>query len=115
MTGTVERDFNIVSSPPKAIPRSVEGLSMSGLLPPPRRIVKSRTGESVTSADDFNPVSSPPKTRPSHSRRANVWNLGFIGKLMDRLVRKRQSETLTPYEQNGPSTYSTPQMEKLPA
>jgi hypothetical protein len=115
MTGTVERDFNIVSSPPKVIPRSVEGLSMSGLLPPPRRIVKSRTGESVTSADDFNPVSSPPKTRPSHSRRANVWNSGFIGKLMDRLVRKRQSETLTPYEQNGPSTYGTPQMEKLPA
>jgi hypothetical protein len=118
MSGAVERDFNIISSPPKVIPRSVEELSMSGLLPPPRKIVKSRTGESITSAESFSPVSPAPKIRPSAprtSRRENFWT-----SLMHKLTRRsptplarRQSGGLTPYEQNGPSTYGTSQMETL--
>jgi hypothetical protein len=118
MSGAIERDFNIVSSPPKVIPRSVEGRSMSGLLPPPRKIIKSRTGESITSADSFSPVSPDPKIRPlapQVRRRENVWT-----SLMHKLTRKsptplarRQSGGLTPYEQNGPSTYGTSQMETL--
>jgi hypothetical protein len=115
VSGAVERDFNIVSPPPKVIPRSVEGFSMSGLLPPPRKIIKSRRGESITSAEGFNPVSPSPKTRPSAprtSRRENVWT-SFMHKLIRKSLAARQSGGLTPYEQNGPSTYGTSQMETL--
>ncbi|KAM0692130.1 hypothetical protein Q7P36_008331 [Cladosporium allicinum] len=118
MSGVAERDFDIVSPPPKVIPRSGEEFSMSGLLPPPRRTLRSRTGD-ITSADGFSPVSPSPKTRPSQprtKRRADVWT-----NLMNKLTRKsptllvaRQSGGLTPYEQNGPSKYDTSEMEKLP-
>jgi hypothetical protein len=115
MSGVAERDFDIVSPPPKVIPRSGD-FSMSGLLPAPRRTLRSRTGD-ITSADAFSPVSPPPKnSQPGIKRRADVWT-----NLMNKLTRKsstflvaRQSGGLTPYEQNGPSKYGTPEMEKLP-
>ena len=115
MSGVAERDFDIVSPPPKVIPR-LGDFSMSGLLPAPRRTLRSRTGD-ITSADAFSPVSPPPKnSQPGIKRRADVWT-----NLMNKLTRKsstflvaRQSGGLTPYEQNGPSKYGTPEMEKLP-
>jgi hypothetical protein len=116
MSGVAERDFDIVSPPPKVIPRSSEEFSMSGMLPLPRRTLRSRSGD-ITSADAFSPVSPPPKTsQPGIKRRATIWT-----NLMNKLTRKdpallvaRQSGGLTPYEQNGPSKYGTPEMEKLP-
>lgn len=115
MSGNIERDFEIVSPPPKVIPRSGEEFSMSGVLPAPRRILRSRTG-GITSTDDFNPVSPEPKTRPSHSRRSSILRSGFIGNLSARKSQKlaRQAGGLTPYEQKGPSTCGTPEMQSLP-
>jgi hypothetical protein len=102
MSGVAERDFDIVSPPPKVIPRSREDFSMSGLLLAPRRTLRSRTGD-INSAEGFSPVSPSPKTsQPRISRRANVW-----ANLVHKLIRKspspilaRQSGGLTPYEQN---------------
>jgi len=120
-------DFHAVSPPPKVIPRSGEEFSMSGVLPPPRKIILSRA-DGITSVGDFDPVSPPPKTRPSQpkiSRRQNIWTLGFIGNLINKFTGKSPTNPtsaqsgsgsggLTPYEQNGPSKYGTPEMETLP-
>lgn len=120
-------DFHAVSPPPKVIPRSGEEFSMSGVLPPPRKIILSRA-DGITSSGDFEPVSPPPKIGPSQpklSRRQNIWTSGFIGNLINKFTKQSPTNPtfsqpgsgsggLTPYEQNGPSKYGTPEMEALP-
>jgi hypothetical protein len=78
-------------------------------------------------AGTFDSISPPPKTRPSDSkleRRVDVRASGFIGNLVKKWTGRRQTTTttsgnsssseLTSYQQNGPSTYGTADMETLP-
>jgi hypothetical protein len=79
-------------------------------------------------AETFDSISPPPKTRPSDpklDRRVDIRASGFIGNLTNKWMGRRQTTTttsgsnsssseLTSYQQNGPSTYGTADMETLP-
>jgi hypothetical protein len=94
---------------------------------------KTAAGDAAIRARDMtvyhlDTISPPPKTRPSDTkldRRDDIWSSSSVSKVVNKWSGKRQdtpastesasnSSDLTSYEQNGPSTYGTADMETLP-
>lgn len=117
------KDGFITVSPPSKVAPGDAGISARNttfdpILSPPK----------VVSERQSDTISSPPKTASSDSklsRRANIWSSGFIGNVINKWTGKSPttptnsgsgsgSGGLTPYQQNGPSKYGTPEMETLP-
>jgi len=100
------------------------------VITPPLKIAAgdAAIGTREPAIDHLDPISPPPETRPSDTklvRRAEIWLRSFIDNIVNKWRGKRQTDTtstgsssssdgLSSYDQNGPSTYGTAEMQTLP-